>query len=182
MFKYNNTHIFTGYLKQLLASVNLPTCRIYTQEFAEYLKQHGTEDPRVLESFNITGNNSCKSVRINYLKNNELYSYFNNATTVSKLTEQPALWKKTSEIYYDSGKKIPGLTRVLSSHGSSYDSATHEYLGDYLRFMRDYYGINLMSLYNCFNDKICNNIYYKYKTNTFSSIFSSQDSNYKIAW
>jgi hypothetical protein len=50
MFKYNNTHIFTGYLKQLLSSVNIPACKIYTKEFAEYLIAHGKEDPRVIES------------------------------------------------------------------------------------------------------------------------------------
>ena len=82
MFKFDNTHIFTGYLKQLLSLANLPTCRIYTKEFADYYKQHGKEDPRVIESFDtITYTREENSVskhrpaaRITYLKGNELAS------------------------------------------------------------------------------------------------------------
>ena len=50
MFKFNNTHIFTGYLKQKLSSVNIPTCKIYTKEFADYLVIHKKEDPRIIKS------------------------------------------------------------------------------------------------------------------------------------
>ena len=81
MFKFDNTHIFTGYLKQLLSSINLPTCRIYTKEFADYLKQHGKEDPRVIESFDnieyiydpkTAASKKRVTTSINYLKNNNI--------------------------------------------------------------------------------------------------------------
>lgn len=178
MFKYNNTHIFTGYLKQLLSSFSLPTCKIYTHEFAKYLEQHGTEDPRVLESFDSSANHTA--VRINYLKNEGLYNYFWD-TTCDKY------WKRSADIFYSPDKVIHGLTRTLNSMGTSYDTITHEYLGDYLRFLRDYYNLNLMSMYNCFNNKIYNNVYCNVTVNPKAAVdsqikatFDSQDSTYRI--
>ena len=157
MFKYNNTHIFTGYLKQLLSTFNLPACKIYTHEFAKYLKLHGEEDPRVLESFDNNGN--AADVRITYLINNELYYYF----TKDVSSRATGSWRRCENIFYDSTKTVHGLTKTLNSPGISYDTKTPEYLGDYLRFLRDYHNVNLMSLYNCFNDKIYNNIHFKFK-------------------
>lgn len=165
MLKYNNNHIFTGYLKQLLSSFSLPSCKIYTREFTEYLEAHGNEDPRIIESFDDISDERL-AVRINYLKNNELYNYFcNYSENLGNLEAARAVWKKSTNVYYTSDKFMPGLTRRLDSPGVSYDTKTHEYLGDYLRFIRDYYNINLMSLYNCFTNKIYNNIYFNFALN-----------------
>jgi hypothetical protein len=173
MFKFDNTHIFTGYLKQMLSSFNLPTCKIYTKEFIDYYNQHGKEDPRVIESFDnieyvydpkILASKKHIATRINYLKGNELSNYFwDYDQSKPELNHRNMFWKTTSEIFYDKNIRIPGLTKTLNSPGCLYDTTTHEHLGDYLRFMRDYYNVNLMSLYNCFNNKICNNIYYKHR-------------------
>ena len=190
MFKFNNTHIFTGYLKQLLSSFNLPTCKIYTREYAEYaVKNNGKEDPKVIKSFDsiVDSNDKTKNrsaLRINYLKNNELYCY--TSSYEDKELSEKAFWKRSSAVFYESDKHIPGLTRVLNSPGVVYDTKTHEYLGEYLRFLRDFHSVDLMSLYNCFNNRICNNIYYKfrpYASQGLSStevVFDSQDKNYRI--
>lgn len=55
---------------------------------------------------------------------------------------------------YTFGEKIPNITKNLVINSSIYDSYTHNYLGDYLRFLRDYTGLNLMPLYNCFSNEI----------------------------
>ena len=175
MLKYNNTHIFTGYLKQLLSKVNIPTCRIYTREFAKYLETNGVEDPRVLESFDSISSTRA-SVRFNYIKDNGIYNYFWKYTNTTDLGHSNATWEKNDTHFFSQDKNIHGLTKTLHSYGHYYDSTTHEYLGDYLRFLRDYHNINLMPLYNCFNDKIYSNISYK-KANID---FQSQNPKYRI--
>jgi hypothetical protein len=180
MFKYNNTHIFTGYLKQFLASSNIPTCKIYTKEFADYLEKYGKEDPRVLQSFNAKTDGDIKynAIRINYLKDNEVYCYFKDDPATD---QQGCIWHKTSEVFFDTERAVKQLTRSLNSYGSNYDTTTHEYLGEYLRFLRDYYNINLMPLYNCFNNKIYNNIYFNFVINNQVKVtFNSQEDSYRI--
>lgn len=149
MLKYNNNHIFTGYLKQLLSSFNLPTCKIYTREFAKHLARTGKEDPRVLESFDnySVDGRLTETIRIGYLKNDELFNYFSTKG-----------WVLASEVFYSTESSVKGLTRTLVSPGPNYDAATHKYLGEYLRFVRDYYNVNLLSMYNCFSDELCPNI------------------------
>ena len=202
MLKFDNTHIFTGYLKQLLATFNLPTCKVYTRQFAEYQAEHGIEDPRIVESFdNIKYNHNGRvlkhgATRVNYLKSNEIYNYMVVPNRdEAKLDLHNVFWKQASNIFYTPDKRIPGLTRRLNSPGNLYDTDTHEYIGDYLRFIRDYYNLDLMSMYNCFNNKLCSNIYYKHKVKTIVSdsnktrageqsdtyrLFDAKDSNYRI--
>lgn len=70
-----------------------------------------------------------------YLKGNKLYKYSNS---------------NLHEVGEYSGKFIPNITRKFKIKSSDYDKYTHEYLGDYLRYLRDVDNINLMGLYNCF--------------------------------
>ena len=183
MFKFNNTHIFTGYLKQLLSSFNLPTCKIYTREFLDYRDKHnGKEDPRVLESFDtiINGNSKQTAIHIPYLKDNELYNYFwNYNPDKEKLNYDNTAWKRVSSVFYEDNIAVPGLTRILNSPGISYDTKTHEHLGNYLRFLRDFYNVDLMSLYNCFNNKICNNVYYRFLVKEPNPNYNSTPGNTK---
>lgn len=79
-------------------------------------------------------------------------------------TEYLATYDIINTIDYD--KFIPGLTQKFISTTSYYDEITHKFLGDYLRLIKNRYNLNLMSLYNCFNYKIGEEVYIEENTNT----------------
>ena len=157
MFTFNNETIFAGYIKQLLADFNLPKYKVYTQEDAVYHEEalkHNTEHPddlwpeesvNVIESITDTMADQSTDVKyikyINYIKGNNIERYINKKWT-------PTKW------HYHYNKKELNQTKSLVIKSNIYDSYTHEYLGDYLRFQRDYNNIDLMSMYNCFSNNI----------------------------
>lgn len=77
------------------------------------------------------------------------------------------------------------LTKQFQIKNNIYDTYTHEYLGDYLRFLRDFDGIDLMSMYNCFSNntnlsiKLTGDAAITLKTGRKLEIDTS-DTNYKI--
>lgn len=77
-------------------------------------------------------------------------------------------------VRYEEGLYYPNYTTNLKFTGITYDSNTHEYLGEYLRFIRDYKGLDLMSLYNCYSNRFAKNLVYLEKN------INSADKNYKI--
>jgi hypothetical protein len=191
MLQFNNNHIFTGYLKQFLSSFNLPTCKIYTAEFEKFYAEHGYEDPRVIESY-LPIKASIDRIRpgcgITYLKEGSPQQYFwdtsswkaNLSYNHAKQSKITKYWKSNHTLHYN-GNKILGLTKTLKNPTTLYNYQTHEYLGDYLRFLRDYESINLMSMYNCFSNRLCNNIRFKLDLNANQAItVNAYDANYKI--
>jgi hypothetical protein len=170
MLQFNNNHIFAGYLKQFLSSFNLPTCRIYTAEFEKFYSEHGYEDPRVIESnlpIKISTSKTRSATGITYLKDGCAQQYFWDTSNwdASLDCSQNTItkyWKTNQTLHYN-GNKVLGLTKTLKNPTTLYNYQTHEYLGDYLRFLRDFENINLMSMYNCFSNKLCNNIKFNHE-------------------
>ena len=253
MFKFNSENIFTGYIKQLLTSFNLPKYHVYTAEQQKYHEKYiaaqnsidalnhrieelnkklesldpesteykqliaegskireemlaaknvllGTPEKDILISTvrqevpNYTnGGNALEYVSymryIPYIKDGQIQIYAptiktkTETTTIDgkEITEDKTViqysdndWKpyhaaygsehykvhnKNANIHtpkgYTYNLKIRNYTKNLKIQNNVYDSYTHEYLGDYLRFQRDYRNINLMPLYNCFSNTLC---------------------------
>ena len=182
MEKFNNTTLFTGYLKQLLHNFNLPKYKIYTQDQAEYFKKYGQERFDVIETVTKDYDNSTQidtvypnQLRyVPYIKNGFLQMYVDGkwipvgSTKGNKVKHQHP---------YNYGSKILNYTKTLKITGNSYDYYTHEYLGDYLRFKRDYLNIDLMPLYNCFSNRVCPALDIKISK---TIAFNTEDKEYKI--
>ena len=172
MKKFNTSDLFTGYLKQLLHDFNLPKIKFYTKKHREYFNKHNEESAEILS----TSQNTELNVRhFPYLKDGQIQEYINNKwyNISTKVAAAPK--------FYTYGQKILNYTKNLKINSNVYDSYTHEYLGDYLRFQRDYYDLNLMSLYNCFSNRACDKLNLKwYLNNNTEVVFNTDDTNYKI--
>lgn len=182
MFKFGSTGILAGYIKQLLAAFHLPKPLIYTEAHAKFFEEHGYESPYLLETFseNIFSTHSDTNAlaygaqaqgmtHVPYIKDGRLQFYvggYYTGQTTENGTEYfnfiPGRWQSApfnlSQTQggpwqlYERGEFIPNLSKQFQIKNNIYDSYTHEYLGDYLRFIRDFDGINLMPLYNCFSN------------------------------
>ena len=122
MIKFNDDNIYVGYIKQLLHTFNLPCCKI-----------DNPSNNYVVGDYFISANK------------NEIYK-------VTKIDENNKCSESVKICNYKFGDEVLNITKNLEIRNNFYDSYTHEYLGEYLRFIRDYKGIDLMSLYNCFSN------------------------------
>lgn len=88
---------------------------------------------------------------------------------------------------YKLNDRFINITDNLKVVSNIYDEATHRYLGDYLRFIRDYTGLDLMQMYNCFTNESPVNFDVTYRqayeddpTKYETVSLSSTDKNYQI--
>lgn len=152
MYKFNNNNIITGYIKELLHAFNLPQTRI--------LRAGLIVHPNV-----------------EYIYKSQVYKYIGKSRKLIASEDLQTLTNFTVIEPYLYNVSILNKTRNLIISGPLYDSYTHNYLGDYLRFKRDYQGINLMSMYNCFNEEMPHNL--DIEVDNLFSLKSSEE-GYKI--
>ena len=143
MYTFNNNNIITFYIKELLKDFNLPTIPVWKPGHKVYKDAFYIHQNVVARCLN-TGD----------------WDEF--TTTNFKVVYDNYHWNKAYN----------NLTKHLVVNNFNYDSYTHEYLGDYLRFLRDYRGIDLMCLYNCFSNREVNSISIMDGTD---EIFSNKD-------
>lgn len=160
MYTFNNDNVITGYIKQLLHSFNLPKCRVFKDalSFKEFMGE--------ADGFGIVRN----------YENNLDYILYKRGADVEK------------RALYLYNKPYPNITNNFSLFNGVYDTTCHNYLGEYLRFLRDYRDINLMPLYNCFSGEILVGAKYKYfvipvKYNTdYTVAFEGKNYNYILTY
>ena len=82
-----------------------------------------------------------------------------------------------------SADSIPSKTEydVFKSTTTNYDSATHHRLGEYLRYVSNTSGVNLMPYYNCFGyEQIHSSIDVGYASESYGDYLYADNPNYKV--
>lgn len=136
MYEFNNSNIITGLIKQKLHTFNLPVCKVFNSE---------NDLDNYLNNITITSN-TYLDVLIKKYKNNR------DCLVHISIDENNNI-KKDLISYYLYGRSYLNLTKNLNLENNIYDIYTHKYLGEYLRFERDYNNVDLLSLYNCYCNK-----------------------------
>ena len=178
MIKFNDTNILTGYIKEMLASFNLPCYKVYTKQQREHFEETG-EELNVIASQEASKASDTAPEKhpcfISYIKEGSVQQYFKN-------NDNSYTWKVIADPYLYN-IFVPNETKNYVIKNNIYDYYTHEYLGEYLRFIRDFHNVDLMPLYNCFSDHICNNIELTWDVGADakkSITFSGSNPEYKI--
>ncbi len=178
MFKFNDTNILTGYIKEMLASFNLPSYKVYTRQQREHFEETG-EELNVIASQEASKASETAPEKhpcfVSYIKEGSVQQYFKN-------NDNSYTWKVITDPYLYN-IFVPNETKNYVIKNNIYDYYTHEYLGEYLRFIRDFHNVDLMPLYNCFSDHICNNIELTWDVGADakkSITFSGSNPEYKI--
>lgn len=185
MLTFNNNHIFTGYLKQLLASYPLTKYRVCDQ----------TRPETWIRSMAATTIDSeISGTQLNFPQSDVYYIREGTVQKYQAVEGDVATWKNISPNrfgnnaiqtdHYQWNELTQDLnhTTTLQSTSLIYDFHTHKYLGNFLRFLRDYHKLNLMPLYNCFTDHLISDAFVQVKNSAgqLLSTFDAADALYKI--
>ena len=138
-YKFGDSTIVTGFIKELLHSFNLPKIPVYKDDIELY------EDR-------------------SYIKENKIVKYENG--------------KFKNLATYTYNKPIINLTKTLVMNSARYDTYTHNYLGDYLRFLRDYNKLDLMGMYNCFSGDRPLSIDFSYSNDNINYVVDTTNNSY----
>lgn len=140
---------------------------IYVGQIKQILKNFNLPKARIYNS------EEPLASGLHYIKNNSIYycDSDNNLNYICAYT-------------YD--KEYTNLTTNLKINNNIYDLYTHKYLGKYLRFLKDYNNLDLMSMYNCFNGEQITNISLEVELNpttketSITRGFNYKDSSYNV--
>lgn len=151
MYRFNNNNLFTGYIKQLLAEFNLPNIHVFAPGDKVFEGCHYIYQNKLLKA-----KKTIKTeVNPNVADDTSIFKYID---------------------HYRWNDEISNITKNANISTLTYDSYTHAYLGNYLRFLRDYKYFDLMSMYNCYSDESPKRLE-QYVNN---SLFTSNDIHYNI--
>ena len=132
MATYSNNTVETKLIKNILQSTYIPSVSIWKPGMEVVAGMNYISKDYVLKA-NVSGNPN---------------DVFDTVLTSESLVSQPYFDILSS---YIKGKFFKGITSNFISNTSVYDAMTHYRLGKYLRYLRDIYDIDLMSLYNCWD-------------------------------
>ena len=129
-YRFHDSNIITCYIKEFLHSFNLPRVKVYTKELEDVVNYKDSLTGEIINS-----TNSLYDGKV-YIKNDEIVKYVDGK------------FEKLARYIYNF--PMINFTKNFIIKSSEYDNYTHKYLGDYLRFLRDYKNVDLMCMYNCF--------------------------------
>ena len=161
MLEFNSRNIISGYIKQLLMTINLPCCKVFSskEECSRYFKE-ATERAELNTKRKVRYNSKILALITRYKPNEDWFVFVDLSGNITEYKQ------------YRFNHPYINITRTLKLMDDTYDAYTHRYLGDYLRFLKSFKHINLLSMYNCFTNEteVINDFKYllipvKYNTN-----------------
>lgn len=155
MQEFNKVTTTSNFIKELLNTTYLPVLR--TVQAGDYI---------------IEGHDYLYKCDIITCQSTGYINPYNNAT-LSPIAKFAVIGE------YTFGDKNGKLCTKYQSNSEGYDSKTHEYLGKYLRSLRDMYGLNLMPLYNCFSNNSFTG-HHIFDTNIKKTAFDYRTKLYKL--